>query len=307
VEPFVDEGAGIGGAVRHVFHDHVEGVLEHAQMAFLAGGQVQVDQVRGRVVADGVPVLPGPVGPQAVVVRAQGDRVDVRVVAAEPGIGEELLEEPHGVFEVLADHRVTGDPVGLGEPDECVDLLVRGQRAVLVAELGGEELALAQRLLVDAVVPVDDVGGLVVEAQVLVEVAGAGLRDVQVLLLTGEQVGRGHPVHQARDRVGLLDPVRRLLAAAADLGAVGVEVRCAVAELGAAVEAGQDPQLVGPPAGRLLGVRAPRIADHGDPVGLEVPALLAGVDRAVAEQQHAGDQLPVQLPGHVAVRRAEIA
>ena len=44
-------------------------------VASLTGGQEQVEQVRRRVVADGVPVLPGAVAGQRRVMRAQRDRV----------------------------------------------------------------------------------------------------------------------------------------------------------------------------------------------------------------------------------------
>lgn len=175
----------------------------------------------------------------------------MRVVAALLLVLEELVEEPDGGVRVVLDPDVTGDPVGLDRAGQRVDLLVHRDRVVVVGELRGEQLALAVPVDADAVVPEDHVLLGVDDPHVLAQVLGAALGDLQVLVLAGQQVGRGHAVDQPGDRVGLLDVAGGLVPAEADLGAVLGEVHRPVAELGPLVEVGQRLDLLDPPAGLL--------------------------------------------------------
>ncbi len=96
--------------------------------------------------------------------RVEGDRVDVReVAAAARGRWKYLSNRLRVRVDVRADRRVAGDAVGLGRAGQRVDLLVGRDRVVVVAELRGEDLALVAALHVDGVVPVDDVLVLVVD------------------------------------------------------------------------------------------------------------------------------------------------
>ncbi|WP_217809832.1 hypothetical protein [Micromonospora sp. NBS 11-29] len=117
---------------------------------------------------------------------------------------EEAADQPHGRLDVGEDRRVAGQPVRLGEPDQRVDLFVRRDRGVVVAELGGEELHLDAVAQIDAVVPVDDVVVAVHEPHVVAQVGGAGLGHVEQVLLATEQKGGAHAVDQPGQRVGLL-------------------------------------------------------------------------------------------------------
>ena len=97
--------------------------------------------------------LRSPVAAAAVVQRraqrVERHRVDVRVVPAPRravgearGVLEVLVEQVDRQVDDLAQLRVAGEPVHLGQPGERVDLLVARDRVVVVAELGGEDLPL---------------------------------------------------------------------------------------------------------------------------------------------------------------------
>ena len=103
-------------------------------MPFFAGGQPEVDEECRRVVADRVPVLSRAVERQRLGARIEVDRIDVGEVAALLRILEVLVEQVDGAVDILADQRIAGDPEGLGRAGERVDLLVRRNRVVVVAE-----------------------------------------------------------------------------------------------------------------------------------------------------------------------------
>ena len=96
------------------------------------------------MVADRVPVLARPVVAERLGARVERDRVDVReVAAAARGRGRSLSNRLIVMSMSSQDPRVAGDAVGLGRAGQRVDLLVGRDRVVVVAELGGEDLALA--------------------------------------------------------------------------------------------------------------------------------------------------------------------
>src|SRR5439155_3820624 len=132
-------------------------------------------EVGGGVVAHRVPVLPGPVVPERIRPGVEGDRVDVGEVPTLVRVTVEAVEQLHGLVDVVEDAGVAGDPVGLGGSGQGVDLLVHGDGVQVVAELGGEDLALGGAGDVDPVVPVHDALGLDRGSHVLPEVVGAVL------------------------------------------------------------------------------------------------------------------------------------
>ena len=137
--------------------DRVDGLGQEVGVFLLAGRQPQVDQVGRSMVADRVPVLARLVMAQRLGARVEGDRVDVRVVAALLAIQEVLVEQVDRLFGVAQDAGIAGDAVGLDRPGQRVDLLVGGNGVVVVAELRGEDLALCAAAHIHGVIPVDDV------------------------------------------------------------------------------------------------------------------------------------------------------
>ncbi len=139
-EPLVHERAVV--VVREVLGDRVEGVLEEVGVPLLARGQVEVDQVGRRVVADGVPVLLGPVRAQRLGVRARAGSGRCGCSSRRPRSSRKnFANRLQRALDVGHDPRVAGDAVGLRRAGQRVDLLVHRDGVVVVAELRGEQLA----------------------------------------------------------------------------------------------------------------------------------------------------------------------
>ncbi len=136
VEALLHEGAVL--VVPEPVEHRVERRAEHPGMLLGGGRQVEVDQVRGRVVADGVPVLARAVGAERLMPWIEEDRVDVREVAALGPVEEEPFHQPEGGIDVLLDPGVRRDAVRLRRPGEGVDLLVHRHGIVVVGEFRGE-------------------------------------------------------------------------------------------------------------------------------------------------------------------------
>jgi len=303
-EPLVDERAVV--VVREVLGDRVEGPLQEVRVVGPAGGQVGVDEIRGCVVADRVPVLPRLVEPQRVRVRAQHDGVDVRVVAATLVVAEVVLEEADRPVDIAGDPPVTGHAEGLRRAGERVDLLVHRNGVVVVVELRGEQLLLGFPFDLDAVVPVHDVVVGVDRAHVVTQVLGTPFGDLQVLVLAGEHVRRRHAVHHPRDGVGLLDVAVGLVAAEPDDGPVVPVVDQAGAELRPPVELRELVHLVGPPAGLLEVVPADVAPEKDQALGLVGVTAALRVEHAVGEQVPPGcEELADQSAG-VGVRLTKV-
>ena len=250
VELLLHEGAVV--VVREMLGDGVEGVFEHLPVAFLAGGQEQVDQVGGSVVADRVPVLLATIGAERIAARIERDRIEVREITAELLVLEEAVEQIDRHLGILEDLRVAGNPVGLDRAGQRVDLLVGRDRVEIVAELGREDLGLAAAVAVDTVVPVHDVLVEIDETHVLAQVFGTLLGAFQITVVTGQHVGGGEAIHQPGDRVGLLAiVVHVLLAGDLDRGPVVVVIDRLIAELRAQIEVAQLANLAHPPVALL--------------------------------------------------------
>ncbi len=128
---------------------------------------------------------------------------------------------------------------------------------------------LARAVDPDAVVPVDDVLVVVDEPHVLTQVRRPLLGDLQILVLAGEQIGAGHAVDEAGDRVGLLDVVAALVPAEPDDGPIVAEVDRPGAELGPPVEVRDGLELPDPPVLFLEPVAARRGLRQQDVLGVE--------------------------------------
>ena len=283
-ELLLDEGAVV--VVREVLGDGVECVLQHPAVALLARGEIEVDQVGRRVVADRVPVLLGPVRAQRFAARVQRDRVEMGEISPQLLVQEEAVEQVDRHFRVLENPRIAGDAVGLDRTRQGVDLFVGRDGVEVVAELRREDLGLPVAGHVDGVIPVDDVFVEVVEAQVLAQIFGALFRRLQVAIVAGQHVGGGETVDQARDGVGFLAViVLFLLPGDLDGGAVVVIVDFLAAELGEQVELAERPDLPHPPV-RLLEVVFVRLAPEEHQVlRLEIEAAAFVVEGAVDEQE----------------------
>src|SRR5262249_19745673 len=147
-----------------------------------------------------------------------------------------------------------------------VDLLVGGDRTIIVTEERAENLFHASRLDVEGVEPVDDTLPLPVAlADLLLEVARAVLRRFEEAILARQQESGGEAVDRAGNRIGLLDAAAQLAAVQKEIGAILPVVDLAALELGANVEVADLADLVDPPV-LLLEDVIPRLAARKDQV-----------------------------------------
>ena len=305
VEPFLHKGTAL--VVREPFGDEVGHRPEEVRVPFVAGRQPQVDEVRRRVVADRVPVLAGPVHRQRGRARVEVDGVDVREVPTLVAVEVEAVEQFHGHLRVTQDARVAGDPVRLHGTREGVDLFVRRDRVVVVAELRGEDLPFPAVPDVDRVVPVDDALLLVHRAHVLAQVLGTPLGGLQVPVLTGQQVRGGEAVDQARDGVGLLAGTGYLAPLDGEVRPVPAVVDVPVRELRVEVELRQRADLLGPPVRFLEAVLVLPLTEQDEMLRLELRRLALGVVDTVRVEVTVGDQQLVQAAGRYLERLVEVA
>ncbi len=187
VELFLHKGTVL--IVREMGLDGVEGVFQKVRVALFARGQVEVNQIGRGVVADRVPVLLAAIRPQGLAARVQGNRVQVREVAAQLPIQEEAVEEVHRHLGVLQDARVARHAVGLDRPGEGIDLLIGRDGVKVVAELGSKDFVLAVSVHVNAVVPVDHLFIRIVETHMLAQVFGALLGPFEEAVFASHQIG----------------------------------------------------------------------------------------------------------------------
>ena len=275
--------------VLEVLLDVVEGAFQEVRVLRIAGREPQVDQIGGRVVADGVPVLARLVLLEDVRTRVERPRVDVREVAALFAIDIELVEQVDRQSRVVEDLRIARGAVGLDGAGQRIDLLVGGDGVEVVAELRREQLLLAGPVDLDAVVPVDQLLVGVVEAHVVAEVLRASLGALQEPILAGQQVGGRESVDQAGDGVRLLQVVAALGSAQMQERAVLAEVDrlLGVAELPAQVAVGDGAHLVDPPVRLLVSIVAWLFARKDEALDLE-PRARRWSDRRRRRQRRTG-------------------
>ncbi len=112
------------------------------------------------------------------------------------GVEEVLLEEVHRRIDVRLDARVVRDAKHLRRTDEGVDLLVRRDGVVVIAELRGQDLLLVLPVDLDGVEPVAEALDRVAGLEVLAQVLDPGLGGLQEAVLAGHVVGRREPVDE---------------------------------------------------------------------------------------------------------------
>ena len=183
VESLLHEDAVL--VILEVLNDRVGTVGQHVGVLFRRGRQIQIDQIRRRMIADRIPILAGPVERQHLGTRIEPDRVDMAEIAPELWVVIKPREQRLGTASIGEDPRIAGDAVGLHRPGERVDLLISRYRIQIVAEAGRQDLALLCPLHIDGMVPIANVVGGIGGAEVLAKIVGAGFRRFEVALVAG--------------------------------------------------------------------------------------------------------------------------
>ena len=232
-----------------IFGNCVKRIFQKIRIAFFAGRQIEVDQIRGRMVADGVPVLFPFIRAERVAARIERNRIEMREIAAFGFVQVKAFKQVNRHFGVFQNARIAGGAVGLNRPGQRVNLLIAGNRVEIVAKFRGKHFIFALAMHIHAMIPVHDFFIGIIEAHVFAQIFRPFFGGFQRGFVAGDHIGGRHPVNHAGNRVRFLTiVVFRFFAAEFDVRSVIIVInRLIFAKLRPQEEFGNAVNLLNPP------------------------------------------------------------